>query len=203
MPLNSDFKSLCDRWRNKAKFYDVENEDQLFDKFFSLYVVYNALYVETTAYLHRKAIKEGKDEYKLEDDSFPDKQAATKYVLELLKSKSLMDSLEQTHNTKQAIGQLKMLIDRNSDADFCICLDPVFGKPQLDKDKELEQMLSSQSTDERARAILEVIYQVRCNMFHGRKNLEPVQKKILVPLSALLEKIIEKLYHKLDSAKFI
>jgi hypothetical protein len=203
MALNPEFKSLCERWRAKAQQYDAEDAHQLFDKFFSLYVVYNALYAETAAYLHRKASSEGKEEYKLDDDSFPDKKAATKYVLDLLTSTSLMQSLEKTKATKQAIDQLKTLISKQNSLHFWISLDPVFGEPQEDKDKELIKMLNSSSTDERARAVLQLIYQVRCNMFHGRKSVSPVQKQLLIPLTVLLEKIIDKLYRKLESTSYI
>jgi hypothetical protein len=65
------------------------------------------------------------------------------------------------------------------------------------------QALSSSNAHHRAEAILKIIYQVRCNMFHGRKSVEPIQKQLLLPLIVLLEKIIEKLYQKLDSAEYI
>jgi hypothetical protein len=45
--------------------------------------------------------------------------------------------------------------------------------------------------------ILEVIYKVRCNLFHGSKLFEPSQKEILIPLNLLLKGIIEKIYEKL------
>lgn len=203
MTLNPEFKSLCQRWREKAQQYDTEDTHQLFDKFFSLYVAYNALYAETAAYLHRKAIREGKEEYKLDDENFPDKKAATKYVLDLLTSRSLIESLERTEATKEAINQLKTLISKQRSFHFQICLDPVFGEPQEDKDEKLVEMLNSPSTDERARAILQLIYQVRCNMFHGRKSVSPVQDQLLIPLITILEKIIDKLYRKLEGASYI
>lgn len=203
MTLNSQFKLLCYRWREKAKEYNNADIHQLFDKFFTLYVVYNMLYSETAAYLHRKAISEEKQEYKLDCENFPDKNAATKYVLALLTSKGLMQSLESIDATKQAIDKLKTLIDRQRSPQFSICLDPVFGDEQENEDSKLMQMLYSQNTDERARAILEIIYHVRCNMFHGRKSVDPVQMELLIPLTLLLEKIIDKLYRKLDGLDYV
>jgi len=110
MPLNSEFKSLCNRWKEKASKYDASDTHQLFDKYFSLYVVFNALYVETAAYLHRKDIDEKRDGYKLQEGSFPDKNAATQYVLNLLKAKSLMQSLEDNTETNLAIEEIKKLL---------------------------------------------------------------------------------------------
>jgi hypothetical protein len=199
MALNSNLKSLYNRWLDKANQYDIKKTDEVIDKFFSLYVVYNALYTEATIYLHRKAVKEGKDEYKLNDGNFPDKNAATKYVLDLLKSRSLIESLERTEYTREAINELKILFSKQHH--FLIHLDPVSGEAQDHKDAELIKHLNSQSADERAKAILQLIYQVRCNMFHGRKSITTVQKQLLIPLTIILKKIIDKLYQKLEKAK--
>jgi Uma2 family endonuclease len=45
--------------------------------------------------------------------------------------------------------------------------DLVTGNPQRQKDLELLSRLRSTSRDDRANAILELIYSIRCNMFHG------------------------------------
>jgi hypothetical protein len=65
------------------------------------------LYAETAAYLHRKDIDEKRGGYKLQEGSFPDKNAATQYVLNLLKAKSLMQSLEDNTETNLAIEEIK------------------------------------------------------------------------------------------------
>lgn len=198
MTLNEEFKSLYQRWWEKANQYDTENVHQLFDKFFSLYVVYNALYVEAAAHLKRKAISKGKDAYKVNDDRFPDEAAATKYVLDIIGSKSLLDMLKNNNKTKAAIEQLKMVIDEENYIHFWICLDPIWGEPQPEKDKEILKLLKSSSSDEQARAILTVIYQVRCNMFHGRKGVDPVQRELLLPIITILEQVTARLYEKLE-----
>ena len=161
------------------------------------------MYAETAAYLHRKDIDEKRGGYKLQEGSFPDKNAATQYVLNLLKAKSLMQSLEDNTETNLAIEEIKKLLTPQNSHHFWICLDPVFGEPQENEDQKLLQALSSSNAHHRAEAILKIIYQVRCNMFHGRKSVEPIQKQLLLPLIVLLEKIIEKLYQKLDSAEYI
>ncbi len=94
MTLGQELNDLCERWRDKARSYDTGQIEGLYDKFISLYIIYNALYVETAVYLRRKDRKEDKDGYKLENGSFPDKAAATKYVLDLLKSGELMKALK-------------------------------------------------------------------------------------------------------------
>jgi hypothetical protein len=200
MALNNEFTNFCDRWLEKAQGYEDSDLGECFDKFTTLYVVYNALYVETAAYLHRKAIKEGRDDYKLGGDRFPDLEAATDYVPKFLGSKNLMNSLESKPNTRQAVERLKSIMDEGY---FNISLDPVWGKQQMEEDEELRKDLRSRSTDEKASTILKIIYKVRCNLFHGRKGLNPEQSELLIPLITILEGVIELLYRRLKNAPFI
>lgn len=200
MAFNFGYQEFCDRWIEKAKSYKETDLNQCFDKFFTLFVVYNALYVETAALLSRKAASEGRDEYKLEGVSSLDSRAATKYVLAYLKSSILLGKLEADENSREAIGTLTNLIET---AHFYIFLDPVWGEPQRDEDNKILGSLKSGNKDKRASAILKIIYQVRCNMFHGRKGLDPVQKELLVPILRIVEKIIEVLYEQLKKEKYI
>jgi hypothetical protein len=200
MGLNPDFRERHKRWLEKSKDYDTSDINQCIDKFMTLYVTYNALYVEAAAYIHRKAAKEGTGGYKLKGDGFPDQQAATKYVLDILGSRKLLERLNNDSSTKQAIDHLVDLMERGG---FNITLDSVWGEPDRDKDKELLNSLKSKRADEKARTILTIIYEVRCNLFHGRKGLHPVQKDLLVPLSILLETVIMLLYSDLQRAPYI
>ncbi len=200
MTLGQEFKDLCERWRDKARSHDTGQIEGLYDKFISLYIVYNALYVETAVYLCRKDREEGKDGYKLENGSFPDKAAATKYVLDLLKSGDLMKALKSDALTCNAIEQLIAILSGHGETRFWIFLDPVYGEPRKEEDKKLLKGLRSSSADSCAQAVLQCIYEVRCNMFHGRKGVDPVQMELLIPLTVLLEKIIDKLFSKLDTA---
>ncbi|NEZ66630.1 hypothetical protein D0962_28380 [Leptolyngbyaceae cyanobacterium CCMR0082] len=195
-PLTAQFEEFYRRWLTKAQQYDAAEPEELFDKFFSLYVVYNALYTKTATYLHNKAVREGTEEYQLDPNgSFPDRQAATRYVCQLLKSSSLMQSLESSSETSRALKELKAIV---AEQHFRICLNPVTGEWEQERDLQLVSMLESNSKDENARAILQVIYQIRCNMFHGRKDIQPIQQKILVPLIIIFEKVIKKLFLKIE-----
>jgi hypothetical protein len=198
--LNNEFADFCDRWLEKAKGYDDTDLGQCFDKFTSLYVVYNALYVETAVHLHRRARREGREDFKLEGEQFPDLKAATDYVPNFLRAKSLVDSIENNPKTKQAVEWLKSIMEEGY---FRISLDPVWGKPVTEKDDKLRQGLRSDRSDEKIRTILRIVYEVRCNLFHGRKGLEPVQKELLIPLMTILEGVIELLYRRLKAEPYI
>jgi hypothetical protein len=65
-------------------------------------------------------------------------------------------------------------------------------------DRELLAALDSRSRNRRALAALEVLYAIRCNMFHGHKGFEPIQLELLRPTILLLESTINVLYQALD-----
>ena len=81
---------------------------------------------------------------------------------------------------------------------FVIKLDMVWGKPQRDRDLELLGKFRSASGDQRAAAVLEFLYAVRCNLFHGNKGFEPVQMHVMKPANILLLRLIEILFEHLN-----
>jgi hypothetical protein len=82
---------------------------------------------------------------------------------------------------------------------FYILLDLVTGDINRRNDEELLTELRSSNNSEIAKAITKTIYAIRCNMFHGNKEFQPVQKEILIPTNIILHRIIECLYEKLSS----
>lgn len=204
MALNQQFKDLCARWREKAKMYDTGDESdisEIFDKFFSLYVAYNALYAQAYSYLGEKSRSRGEDGYKAEGKSkFPDEEAATNSILEIIGADKFVSILENNETTRLALNQLRNVMDSNN---FSICLHPVSGKPRSENDKKindniLRQSLNGRNSNKKGNAILQVIYQIRCNMFHGRKGVAPIQKELLLPIITILEKVVDELYDTLS-----
>ena len=45
--------------------------------------------------------------------------------------------------------------------------------------------------------ILEFIYHIRCNLFHGKKEINAIQEAILSPSVILLERIVNIVYDEL------
>jgi hypothetical protein len=76
----------------------------------------------------------------------------------------------------------------------------VTGNSQRKKDLELLSRLRSNATDDRANAILELIYSIRCNMFHGHKGFNKVQIPLLEPSIVLLRSVIVLLRDELANA---
>jgi hypothetical protein len=72
------------------------------------------------------------------------------------------------------------------------------GERKPEADRELLVALESRSANRRAHAILEALYAIRCNMFHGHKGFEPIQLELLRPAILLLQSTINVLHHALD-----
>lgn len=72
------------------------------------------------------------------------------------------------------------------------------GQRRHDKDIALAAALESRGHGQRAEAVLEALYAIRCNMFHGQKGFEVAQLALLRPAIVLLESIVEVLYGALE-----
>jgi len=46
--------------------------------------------------------------------------------------------------------------------------------------------------------LLEIVYQIRCNTFHGQKRFEESQRQILDPCIRILERLNDMMITKLD-----
>ena len=183
MALNPEFSNFVKDWLTKAEQIQLSSLATYFDKFFTLYVVYNRLYAEATFTLSRYG------QIKITNrTSFPDKYAATSYVLKLIGSANLVTAMTNNPECTTALHKIEALIERNQ---FSIKLNMVTGKSQRDKDEDLLCRLRDTGKNTKATAILELIYSIRCNTFHGHKGFEGVQVQILGPVIVLLRTLIE------------
>lgn len=212
---NSKKEEFYQRWMRKVDYcrgynsspYNSSPEDrqyQVFDEFIALFIVYNFLYVEAYQCMQRENSPEVS---KNKTQRFPDEKAATSYIIEFLdgakKSCEIMQLDENYLNDD--FKKLQELINRDRDGliiqkrpfQFNICLNPFTGEADLKADKELADKLLGRNQHERALAVLKVIYQVRCNLFHGRKGLntpnfgDVTQISLLQPLCNILRNLVE------------
>jgi hypothetical protein len=193
MGISAQLKEFNSRWMAKARSYDEQDLGQSFDKFFTLYVVFNSLYAEATRCLaERGCVKVEKR------DHFPDPEAAQEYVVQYLGARYLLRELDNNSDTRAALESIK---EKVCGGTFLFKLKMPTGEAQPDEDKDLCNRLISTNNNAQASAILETLYSVRCNMFHGRKGFDPIQQDLLTPLNTILERIIEILYDRLDTTK--
>lgn len=191
MAVSAELDRFCRRWLAKAKTYPTDDVAGAFDQFFTLYVAFNRLYAEATFRLARRK------QCTLEDGRpFPDSKAAREYVVQYCRAKTLTRSWEDNEDTRVALGQIA---DHLRHRRFALKLHMLTGEPNPEADVKLLADLESRGSNVHAKAGLEVLYAIRCNMFHGHKGFEPIQIELLRPAISLLESTIEVLYRALQA----
>lgn len=197
--MKANWKQLedfCDRWLAKARRYDETNLSDCFDKFTTHFILFNAIYNEVgfrmrqTSYPKRMN-KDWKKYALLKPFApLPDKALATKYVVEYYGTDALRKSIAENEDCQAALNTLVDLIETEQ---FYFHLDYDTGQPDWRKDKDLARKYTVNDS----RAILELIYQARCNLFHGQKEYEQSQRVVLRCLTTMLEFISKRVLRKL------
>lgn len=179
----------------KARRHDHQGLQHSFDRFFTLYIVFNHLYAEATFQLANRGRVRIHNR-----NRFPDAEAAQEYVVQFLGADRLLKQLNDDPDAQAALAALRVQVCNGA---FNLKLNMVTGDAQPDEDADLCRRLTGNNRNEQAAAILETLYTVRCNMFHGRKGFNPIQRALLDPLNVILERIIEILYLALDGGQQI
>jgi hypothetical protein len=184
--MTTDFKNFYEKWLRKADNYKKDSLTNHFDKFVTLFILYNFLYVEVLNQLVILGKQTGKPSEKTSE-----KTMATDYVVEFLGARYFIQCIEEMQ------GYWNELCSILEEKRFNIFFD-LYGYPLQDEDNELLNNLRSKNSQGKALSILSVFYHVRCNLFHGRKEFEEIQKRLLIPINHLLRKTIEIVYNKLN-----
>ncbi|MCL0019113.1 hypothetical protein MKT11_008535 [Providencia rettgeri] len=191
MALHPHVGEFYAHWLEKSDGYKDETISSYFNKSFSLFVLYNKLYAEATFILNRR----GEIEVN-QSRGFPDRRGATSYAPQYIGHVILNEALNNDRDCSESINELiRLIINEN----FYIKLKLFDGTRQPEKDMELVSNIQSDDVVTRVEGILDLIYSVRCNMFHGNKNYQQVQIELLKPVTIILRKVIEVLYTKLSS----
>ena len=198
--LSTEFQDFYHNWINKAKEYGTNEVRECFDKFFTLFVIYNRLYAEVTFTLVRAGriprLKNDIIHPRRPRRNFPDRMAATQYLQQYLGSHNIINKLDNNIDTTDALNTIYSLLGNRL---FYVKLDALTGKRQKSQDEILLGNLRSINSSIRAGAVLDLVYSIRCNMFHGHKGFQRVQIELLQPVIIILEKLIELIYQKLSN----
>lgn len=157
--MNQDFIDFYNRWLEKARLYNTDDLSDCFDKFVTLFILFNSQY-----------------NYLADEDAnkLRDQQKATNFIKQFINSKEFCE-IKTVADSSHAIIKL---IDVG-----------VFYLKNETIDNEIVGKMRSSDYNEKVEGILEAIYKVRCNLFHGDKSFVPQQKLILLPCIAILEEI--------------
>ena len=191
MKLHYEFKEFWEGWMKKVSAIELKGLADYYDKFITLFVIYNRLYANATFWLwdSQRAPFPGKS------NSFPDTKAACVYVGQFLGEAEMMETLRQNPETHNAINSLLNVLRRG---DRYFKLKMPRAEPDPKEDEKLLKKLESDNPVEQAQGVLEIIHCVRCNTFHGSKNFSYVQIEILGPIITLLEALNSLLRRKLE-----
>lgn len=176
--LSPELDRFCNEWTDKAAQYSNESIDGCYDKFFTLFVVFNRLYAEATFELARR------NQITLtHNKTLPDRKGATDYCLKIIG----VTRFQELFNSKlvKHVERLILLIEQEK---FYIKLSIPNGERQREKDLELLSHLRS-TNKKRLLALLDFVYSVRCNLFHGHKCFQPAQVELLRPTNVILAEI--------------
>ena len=199
--ISPELQNFYERWLRKAEEYRSDNLQDCFDRFFTLFVAYNRLYAE----LALSCAKRGVWRWNYISDGL----AAKSNVRSYLGNRYILRNLEDNGACTTALSSVIDLLERRV---FTIKLDGLSGKrrfftsklDRLSKERRVEadsillERLNSNRTDQKVYAVLDVIYSIRCNLFHGQKGYDDEQIMILIPVTILLRKIMSLLYEKMS-----
>lgn len=192
--LNQEFNDFYQNWRQKADEYQGHDLRNAFDRFLTLYIIYNRLYAEVTRRLARQG------SVNLESrTAFPDAAAAKTYVSQYLGARNMMGLVNSHPDCVESLQAIIILLTGPvAGHQFYIKLDKIDGSFQRDEDLELLNRLQSNNTADRAGAVLDFIYSVRCNLIHGHKGFNPVQIEVIRPATVLLARLVDVLFERLS-----
>jgi len=184
--MDAELNNFYNKWLAKADAHSENILSNHFDKFVSLYVIFNSLYMNVMTALVR-------DGHSL-PVSFKDKIAATDYVIQYVGSNNILTRLLSDEQSNIDFERICQIIDEEH---FHIVLE--WGVQQRQKDVRLVASLKSKNPATKAKALLELFYYIRCNMFHGHKGYEEHQSDLLIPVNRLLRQLVVTTYNKLNA----
>jgi hypothetical protein len=168
---------FCDRWIDKADAYRSNDLEDLFDRFFTLFVAYNRFY-SAAAELHRATLDARQAAF-LQGD----RKEATTIMARLIGHRRFLNAKQERPAIGAACETISSLLHGRH---FFLHSIRRTKEPDLARDAKLAEGLNKHSL----LAVLECLYQIRCNIFHGEKEFAPRQAELLIPAITLLEAIV-------------
>lgn len=182
--LSNHLIEFYNSWTDKANQINGDNLPNVYDKYITLYITFNNLYNQIPQELERRGIPIPKKIY--------DSIAATVYVVKYLEANNVLDELSRNNNDND-INSLITIIDQEL---FYIKLN--HGQRQRQEDLQILEKLRSNKSVDKATAILQVAYYVRCNMFHGHKEFIEYQRTLIEPLIGIIATLNRRIFTELN-----
>ena len=187
--------AFCNAWIEKAEQTDIEPLSGVFDKFSTLWVVYNRLYEESGRQLvfanspiYRQFISNrGPSVYAPP----PDKISATKGVVTYC---GLANLRRQIFDNPNSTTSIQNIVESIASGMLYLHENNETGEPDHERDSRLVERVNNRCIE----SLLVLIYQARCNLFHGQKSFTESQRGLLVEMSSILVNVIHCLLESIE-----
>jgi len=181
--MNQDTENFLQTWKRKISAIEGDGLGDVFNRYTSLYILYNRLYNDS--------FRELKNSNRLNKSRYSDFEKATTLVVQYNSAHDIIASLTANDN----LGDIDVIADLLRKDIFRINL--ADGVSQKNADLKLLSNLINADVNIKAHAVVSTIYNVRNNMQHGEKHFEERQKLLLEPLGRLLQAIVNLQVEKL------
>lgn len=165
------------RWIDKAASYHDEDLDDLFDKFFTLFVAYGRLYSAAAELLRSRANRKEVAMFR------GDRNEATHVMALFIQQPRFSHLVANRPELANSCATIARLLHQRT---FFLHTARGSNNPDWARDHKLSEGLSNLSL----KSVLDCLYQIRCNIFHGEKEFAPRQAELLSPAITLLESVV-------------
>jgi hypothetical protein len=190
MGIRANFNEFYNSWwSDKCLNYKGDKLSDYYDIFFSRFVTFNSLYntiiysKENLGILKKRT---NKKTHKIIERG--DKEKATT----LMAKEILPSELDKLFEKPEIIESIKNLIEILESHKFVITHKA--GEQIPEEDLLILAKLKNTNKKEKYLGILELLYNVRCNLFHGSKGYERDQVELLKPINEMIFFIVNSLY---------
>lgn len=175
-------------WYEKCMSYKGDKLSDYYDIFFSRFVTFNALYNTLTYTKESFGLLNKKENRKKELIERGDREKAVTITGKHFSN----PELEKFFNEFEVLKNIDLLTKIIDSKKFIITHKA--GQQLPANDLLILEKLKNKDNRKRIIGVLELLYNVRCNLFHGSKGYEQNQIELLVPLNEIIFHVVNLLY---------
>jgi hypothetical protein len=182
--MNPWLIDFYDNWTIKVQSIVGQDLTHVYDKHMTSFVIYNNIYNQIPDKLVTNGIAVPKRIF--------DNKAATDYVVQFLGAANILSEITNSN------------LDSDVDAIISLIEQEVFyikiNRDGRERNEDLRILadLKSNNANRKAKGVLQVIYYVRCNIFHGHKDFQEYQRILIEPLTRVLGALNPLLFNRLN-----
>lgn len=177
---------FCEAWIAKADEADTGHIAGVFDRFFALWIVYNRLFEEAARTLAHEGHPWTRRFGRWANRPFapaPDRASATQGIVFFCGRRELASAIAEHHGCQRALEAALRAIESGL---LFLHENYETGEPDNERDRHLVERVRNGDLE----ALLALVYQARCNLFHGQKAYSEAQRPLLEGMIEVLLVVI-------------